>query len=211
MLVLKLLVPSSMSYPKPIQNLIHAFARLPSVGPRTAERFVFHLLKSGKKDVSELTIALKELIETVKSCEICWVFSDISPCSVCASPQRDPKSVCVVAEPQDREAIEKTNTYRGAYHIIRGVIQAHDENSLRGLKIPELLARVRKGGIDEIILALNPDLPGETTMMYLEKKIKEIAPHIKVSRLARGLPMGSDLQYADDITLGSALKNRTTS
>ncbi len=197
-------------YSKPIQNLIHAFSRLPSVGPRTAERFVFHLLKSGKKDVGELTLALKELIESVKSCEICWAFSDTSPCTVCASPQRDPKLVCVVAEPQDREAIEKTGTYRGGYHILRGVIQAHDEHSLRGLKIPELLARVRKGGIDEIILALNPDMTGETTMMYLEKKIKEIAAPVRVSRLARGLPMGSDLQYADDITLGSALKNRTT-
>jgi recombination protein RecR len=199
-----------MAYSQSIQNLIQAFRRLPSVGPRTAERFAFHLLKSGKKDVGELTLALKELIDTVKSCEICWTFSDTSPCALCSSPQRDPKTVCVVAEPQDREAIEKTGTYRGGYHILRGVVQAQDEYSIQGLKIGELLLRVRKGGIDEIILALNPDLQGETTMMYLEKKIKEIAPHIKVSKLARGLPMGSDLQYADDITLGSALKNRTT-
>jgi recombination protein RecR len=197
-------------YSKSIQNLIQAFSRLPTVGPRTAERFVFYLLKSGKKDVAELTLALKELIETVKSCEICWTFSDTSPCPTCASPQRDPKTVCVVAEPQDREVIEKTGTYRGGYHILRGVIKGHDENSFRGLKIPELLARIRKSQIEEIILALNPDLHGETTMMYLEKKIKEITPVIKVSRLARGLPMGSDLQYADDITLSSALKNRTS-
>ncbi len=199
-----------MAYSKSIKNLINAFSQLPSVGPRTAERFVFYLLKSGKKDVAELTLALKELIESVKSCEICWTFSDTSPCDVCASPQRDPKTVCVVAEPQDREVIEKTGSYKGGYHILRGLIKGHDENSLRGLKIPELLLRIRKSGIDEVILALNPDLHGETTMMYLEKKIKEIAPHIKVSRLARGLPMGSDLQYADDITLSSALKNRTS-
>ncbi len=197
-------------YSKSIQNLIQAFSRLPTVGPRTAERFVFYLLKSGKKDVAELTLALKELIETVKSCEICWTFSDTSPCPICASPQRDPKTVCVVTEPQDREVIEKTGTYRGGYHVLRGVIKGHDENSFRGLKIPELLARIRKSQIEEIILALNPDLHGETTMMYLEKKIKEITPAIKVSRLARGLPMGSDLQYADDITLSSALKNRTS-
>lgn len=200
-----------MAYSKSIENLIQAFSSLPSVGPRTAERFVFYLLKSGKKDVAELTLALKELIEKVKSCEICWTFSDTSPCTICGSTQRDPKTVCVVAEPQDREAIEKTGTYRGGYHILRGVIKGHDENSFKGLKIPELLARIRKSQIEEIILALNPDLHGETTMMYLEKKIKEIAPQIKVSRLARGLPMGSDLQYADDITLSSALKNRTTS
>ncbi|HRH23309.1 MAG TPA: recombination mediator RecR [Candidatus Magasanikbacteria bacterium] len=197
-------------YSKSIEHLIQAFGSLPSVGPRTAERFVFYLLKSGKKDVAELTLALKELIESVKSCEICWTFSDTNPCAICASTQRDPKTVCVVAEPQDREVIEKTGTYRGGYHILRGVIKGHDENSFRGLKIPELLARIRKSQIEEIILALNPDLHGETTMMYLEKKIKEIAPQIKVSRLARGLPMGSDLQYADDITLSSALKNRTS-
>ncbi len=197
-------------YSKSIQNLIQAFGSLPSVGPRTAERFVFYLLKSGKKDVAELTLALKELIESVKSCEICWTFSDTNPCILCSSTQRDPKTVCIVAEPQDREVIEKTGTYRGGYHILRGVIKGHDENSLRGLKIPELLARIRKSQIEEIILALNPDLHGETTMMYLEKKIKEITPAIKVSRLARGLPMGSDLQYADDITLSSALKNRTS-
>lgn len=199
-----------MAYSKSIKNLIEAFGNLPSVGPRTAERFVFYLLKSGKKDVAELTLALKELIDQVKSCEICWAFSDINPCAICSSPQRDPKTVCVVTEPQDREVIEKTGTYKGGYHILRGVLKGHDENSLKGLKIPELLARIRKNEIDEIILALNPDLHGETTMMYLEKKIKEITPQIKVSRLARGLPMGSDLQYADDITLSSALKNRTS-
>ncbi len=197
-------------YSKSIQNLIQAFGSLPSVGPRTAERFVFYLLKSGKKDVAELTLALKELIESVKSCEICWTFSDTNPCMICSSTQRDPKTVCVVAEPQDREVIEKTGTYRGGYHILRGVIKGHDENSLRGLKIPELLGRIRKNQIEEIILALNPDLHGETTMMYLEKKVKEITPAIKISRLARGLPMGSDLQYADDITLASALKHRTS-
>lgn len=197
-------------YSKSIQNLIQAFASLPSVGPRTAERFVFYLLKSGKKDAAELTIALKELIESVKSCELCWTFSDTNPCTICNSPQRDPKTICVVAEPQDREVIEKTGSYRGGYHVLRGLIKGHDENSFKGLKIPELLARIRKSQIDEIILALNPDLYGETTMMYLEKKIKELTPQIKVSRLARGLPMGSDLQYADDITLSSALKNRTT-
>lgn len=198
-------------YSKPISNLISAFSQLPSVGPRTAERFVFYLLKSGKKDVAELTLALKELIESVKSCEICWTFSDTSPCTICSSPQRDPKTVCIVAEPQDREVIEKTGSYKGGYHILRGVLKGHDENSLKNLKIPELLARIRKSQIDEIILALNPDLHGETTMMYLEKKVKDLAPQIKISRLARGLPMGSDLQYADDITLSSALKNRTSS
>ena len=142
-------------YSKSIQNLIQAFSKLPSVGPRTAERFVFYLLKSGKKDAAELTLALKELIESVKSCEICWTFSDTNPCAICSSHKRDPKTVCIVAEPQDREVIEKTGFYKGGYHILRGLIKGHDEHSLKGLKIPELLLRIRKSQIDEIILALN--------------------------------------------------------
>lgn len=196
-------------YSKPIQNLIQAFSRLPSVGPRTAERFVFYLLKSGKKDATELTLALKELITTVKSCELCWTFSDKTPCELCSSHIRNHKQLCIVAEPQDREIIEKTGVFQGVYHILRGTIRAEDESSIHKLKIPELLLRARAHDVEEIILALNPDLAGELTMIYLERKIKELSPHTKITRLARGLPMGSDLQYADDITLASAIKNRT--
>lgn len=195
-------------YPKPIQQLIHAFYRLPSVGPRTAERFVFYLLKSGKKDVAELTLALKNLIDTIKSCEVCWDFSDISPCRICHDTHRDHKTICVVAEPQDWRAIEKTNQYHGVYHVLRGVLNITDELTTTTIKINELLRRIKVDEVDEIILALNPDLKGETTMMYLENKIREAAPNIRITRLARGLPMGSDMQYADEITLGSALKNR---
>ncbi len=196
-------------YPKPIQQLIRAFNKLPSVGTRTSERFVFYLLKSGKKDVAELTLALKQLMETVKSCEICWDFWDKSPCAICADPKRDHSTICVIQESQDIQALERTGVYHGVYHILRGVIKAEDEASLKYLKIPELLERASSLKIQEVILALNPDLPGETTMMYLERKIKETNPNIKITRLARGLPMGSDLQYADEITLGSALKHRT--
>ncbi|MBU0597197.1 recombination mediator RecR [Patescibacteria group bacterium] len=198
-------------YSDPIQKLIIAFSSLPTVGPRTAERFVFYLLKSGKKDVAELTNALKNLIGNIKSCEICWDFSDTSPCKICNDPKRDSSTICIVEESQDLQSIEKTNEYIGKYHLLRGTIRPDDEDSIKFLKIKELLVRLQNENIKEIILALNHDLSGENTMMYLEKKIKETKPNLKITRLARGLPMGSDLQYADEITLGSALKNRTTS
>jgi recombination protein RecR len=195
-------------YSQPIQQLIKAFNRLPTVGQRTAERFVFYLLKSGKKDVGELTLALKELIEEIKSCEVCWDFSDQSPCRICKDEKRSKETICIVAEPQDLQAMEKTG-YKGSYHLLRGLIRPDREDSIKYLKIKELLARAKRPETKEVILALNPDMPGETTMMFLERKLKELAPDVKVSRLARGLPMGSDLQYADEITLTSALKHRT--
>lgn len=196
-------------YSKPIQNLIRAFSKLPSVGPRTAERFVFHLLKSGKKDVAEITNALKGLIENIKSCETCWDFADESPCTLCSDIARVQDVVCIVKEPQELQQLEKTKAFTGKYHVLRGVIKPGDPSTVRFLKIQELLDRLKKEEIQEIILALNPDLPGETTMLYLENAIKKSSPDVTISRLARGLPMGSDLQYADEVTLGSALRHRT--
>lgn len=193
-------------YARPIERLIQALTKLPSVGPRTAERFVFYLLKSGKRDVAELTLALKQLIESVKSCEVCWDFSDRSPCHICTNEKRNQELICVVAESQHLHAIEKMGEYDGVFHVLRGTISPDDEGSLGRIKIPELLDRAINA--KEVILALNPDLSGETTMMYLEKKLAEKNPTLKITRLARGLPMGSDVQYADEITLGNALKNR---
>lgn len=196
-------------YPLPIQRLISAFMKLPSVGQRTAERFVFSLLKSGKKDVAELTNALKYLMDGIKSCDVCWNFSDRSPCQICADQKRDHGTICVVEEPQALQAIEKTGEYHGLYHVLRGTIRPDDTESIATLKIPEICDRIQNKQIQEVILGLNPDLHGETTMMLLEKKLKNLRPELIISRLARGLPMGSDLQYADDITLGSALTHRT--
>jgi len=198
-------------YPIPIQQLINAFTKLPTVGGRTAERFVFHLLKSGKKPVAELTLALKNLIDNIKSCEVCWDFSDQSPCRVCADTKRDQSTICVVKNFQDVQVFEKTRKYTGVYHILRGTIRPDDEKSINFLKIKELLGRAKQEQVKEIVLGLSPDIQGETTMMFLEQKLKATNPKLKVTRLARGLPMGSDLQYADEITLGSALKHRTTS
>jgi len=185
--------------------------KLPSVGPRTAERFVFHLLRSGKKEVAELTLALKNLMETVKSCEVCWDFSDQSPCMICRDTHRDARTIAVVALSHDVQAIERVKSYRGRYHVLRGVIHPDDEDSIHTLKIRELFDRVEQEDINEVILAFNPDMDGETTMMFLEKKLHMQKPTLKISRLARGLPMGSDIRYADDITLESALKHRTSS
>jgi len=196
-------------YSKSIQNLIEAFRKLPTVGQRTAERFVFYLLKSGKKEVGEITLSLKELIDNVKSCETCWDFSDHNPCAICNNKTRDQSLLCVISEPQDIPVIERTDIYNGLYHVLRGAIEPGDEEEIERIKIKELFKRIKNDKeIKEIILALNLDLSGETTMLFLEKKIKELNPEIKITRLARGLPMGSDLQYVDEITLGSAIKNR---
>lgn len=196
-------------YPIPIEQLIKAFTKLPSVGRRTAERFVFYLLKSGKKDVAELTKALSNLMKHIQSCEYCWDFSDSSPCAMCSDTKRNQTTVCVVAEPQDMRAIERTGSYQGLYHILRGTINTEHEQIGRGLKLNELIGRIQKQEQKEVILALNSDLRGETTMMFLEKKLRNEFPELIITRLARGLPMGSDMQYADEITLSSALKHRT--
>jgi recombination protein RecR len=194
-------------YASSIEQLINAFSKLPSVGRRTAERYVFHILKSGKKDAAEITIALKELLDTIQSCDTCWKFSDESPCTLCNDPKRDKHTICVVAEPQDLEVIESTGSYNGMYHVLRGLANPERERSMQFLKIEELI--VRSKDVTEVILALNPNMAGETTMMYLEKKLKTSYPNLTISRLARGLPMGSEMQYADETTLKSAIHHRT--
>ncbi|MBI2444148.1 MAG: recombination protein RecR [Candidatus Magasanikbacteria bacterium] len=201
-------------YSPSIERLLTALKKLPGVGAHTAERYIFHWLKSGKREVGELVLALKKLMETVKSCERCWNFSDASPCPICRDAKRDRTTVCVVAEPADLAALERTGAWRGLYHVLRGVIDATEAENLPKLKIKELLARVKTGEgktkISEVVLALNPDLPGETTMLYLERELKRINPQLIITRLARGLPLGADLRYADDITLGNALSHRIT-
>jgi recombination protein RecR len=196
-------------YPAPIRNVVSAFKRLPSVGERTAERFVFSLLKSGKKDVAGLIIALKGLMETIVSCEVCWDFSDQSPCALCADTTRDGKTICVVAQPQDLHAIEKTGVYRGTYHVLRGVLVPENPDSLRET-MRRLLSRLENDAVSEVVLALNPDMPGETTARFIERELERRLSALKVSRLARGLPMGSDIQYADELTLSSAFKHRVS-
>lgn len=196
-------------YPLPIQNLIKALEKLPSVGKRTAERYVFYLLKSGKKDVAELILALQNLSDNIKSCQVCWDFSDRTPCKLCSDSKRNHSIICVVAESQNVQIMERIKKYTGLYHVLRGTIKTDNPEDINKLKINELLKRIQNKQVNEILLALNPDLNGEATMMFLKSKIKEINPAIHVTRLARGLPMGSDMMYADDITLDGAFNNRT--
>src|SRR3989338_3785855 len=148
-------------YSSSINRLIGSLKKLPSVGQRTAERYIFYLLKSGKKEVTELMLSLKELIETVRSCEVCWNFTDTSPCSLCQNTQRDQTTICVVTDPQDLTVIEHTGEYRGVYHVLRGLLDPSDEESLARMKAKELFGRVKGKGerdkINEVILALNPD------------------------------------------------------
>lgn len=196
-------------YAPQITQLIKAFTRLPGVGKRTAERFVFSLLHSGKRDVTELSSALQQLVSTIQSCQQCWTFSDQSPCMICTDKKRNQSLICVVETPQDLEALEKVGIHDGVYHVLRGSIRPADEQWNKHLKIQELFTRLnKKQEAVEVILALNLNLQGETTMMLLSKQIQEQFPQVKVSRLARGLPMGSDLQYADELTLKSAFEHR---
>lgn len=200
-------------YSSSITDLISALKKLPSVGERTAERYVVHLLKSGKKETTELMLALQALITNVKSCRLCWNFSDTSPCALCKDPKRDHTTIAVVTDPQDVLVLERTGAFSGVYHVLRGTVDPTEPERLPNLKIKELLLRAKASDpkttkVQEIILALSPDMPGETTMLYIEKELKKVNPTLKVTRLARGLPLGSDLKYADEITLSGAIKNR---
>jgi len=197
-------------FPPALQNLIDYFSRLPGVGPKTALRFVFYLLKQPKEEVAKFAATIGAVKNQIATCQVCQNFSEKNPCPICADSRRDHSIICVVAEHQDLPVIENTNEYRGTYHVLGGVLDPLHGITPDQLKIKELVARIQNsnGKIIEIILALNPDLEGETTMLYLMKLIKSFGKPIKITRLARGLPMGSDLEYADEVTVSDALKGR---
>ena len=194
-------------YPQPIQNLINLLAKLPSVGPKTAERLVFHLLKSDPENLSALSASLLELKNSVTRCDICHNFAVQNPCEICADARRDKYTLCIVAKPQDIAIIEKTGAYAGLYYVLAKNFNPLDNQGIKDLGIDELLAKIKNDLPTEIILALNPDMEGETTTLYLNKALKQF-PDLKITRLARGLPMGADLEYADEITLENALNGR---
>ncbi|HLD28427.1 MAG TPA: recombination mediator RecR [Patescibacteria group bacterium] len=194
-------------YPKLIQNLIYQFAKLPSIGPKTAERLVFYLLNQPESRLHEFAEAIEHIKENITICQICYNFSTDDPCHICSDSQRSKELICVVAKPQDVEVLEKTGSFAGLYHILGGYIQPTENLGPEKLKIKELISRVKNNGIKEIILALNPDMVGETTTLYLSKLLNQF-PDLKVTRLARGLPMGADLEYADEVTLENAMMSR---
>ena len=195
-----------MKYPKSIQTLIDYLSNFPTVGPKTAERYVFYLLKANSEWLQRLAQAIAELKEKTSVCRLCLSVAESDPCPICADAGRDRTTICVVADWRDLIALEAGRHYRGLYHILGGVINAVEGIKPGELNIKPLLARLKAGKIKEVIIALNPDLEGETTTLYLAKLLKPYK--IKITRLAKGLPMGAGLEYADEITLSNALKYR---
>ncbi len=192
--------------PNPIKNLIFHFNKLPGIGTKTSEKFVFHLLKLSPQEIQEFAQAILDLKTKIKTCNICYNFSEVSPCSICSDQKRDKKVICIVAKPQDIHPIESTHKFNGVYHILGGLIDNLAGVTPDKLNIKQLEERLKANQVEELILAFNPDIQGEATTIYLQKILKPL--NIKITRLGRGLPMGADLEYADEITLSNALEYR---
>ena len=192
-------------YPEPVARLIAQLNKMPGVGPKSAQRLAFYVMSASKSDINELIEALKETKEKVGHCSTCFNISVDDPCEICGDEARDKSKLCVVANPQDLIAIEKTREYNGLYHVLGGVISPLDGIGPENLRIKELLKRVT-AGISEVILALNPTVEGEATVIYLTRLLKPLG--VKVSRIAYGLPVGSDMDYADEVTLTKAFEGR---
>ena len=195
-----------MAYPKSIQNLIDYFTSLPTVGPKTAERYVFYLLKQHPEDLQKFAQAIAELKENTVVCSKCFAISESSPCSICSDKKRDQSLLCLIANTRDMLTLEATRQYNGLYHILGGLINTIEGIGPEKLQIKPLFDKIKNQPVKEVVLALNPTLEGETTVLYLTKLLKPYK--IKITRLAKGLPMGADLEYADEITLTNALKYR---
>jgi recombination protein RecR len=189
-----------------IQDLIDELGRLPGVGPKSAQRIAFHIIQSDRVDVSRLAEILKTVKERVKFCTTCGNISEEELCRICKDPRRDNSSICVVEESKDVLAIEKTREFKGKYHVLGGAISPIDGIGPENLRIKELMNRLAQTEISEVIIATDPNLEGEATATYLTRLIKPLG--VKVSRLASGLPVGGDLEYADEITLGRAFEGR---
>lgn len=195
-----------MIYPKSIAALIEQFQKFPSVGPKSAQRMAFHLLKMPKSDVEKFAQSIIEAKEKTFACEVCFNMSSTDPCEICQSTSRDRSIICVVSETKDLIAIEKTNEFKGLYHVLQGLISPMEGIGADDIRVKELLHRLTSDEVKEVILALNPSVEGEATSLYLSKLIRPFG--IKVSRIAFGLPVGADLEYADEITLAKALEGR---
>ncbi|AXK34152.1 recombination protein RecR [Streptomyces armeniacus] len=191
-----------------VQDLIDELGRLPGVGPKSAQRIAFHILQAEPADVRRLTHVLAEVKDKVRFCAVCGNVAQEERCRVCADPRRDPAVICVVEEPKDVVAIERTREFRGTYHVLGGAISPIDGVGPDDLRIRELMARLADGSVTELILATDPNLEGEATATYLARLVSAMG--LKVTRLASGLPVGGDLEYADEVTLGRAFEGRRT-
>ena len=200
-------------YAGPIQILIDELGRLPGVGPKSAQRIAFHLLKLSKEDAMRLAAAIEEVKDTVAPCERCFNVTDrvypdceSDPGGLCSADRRDATLICVVEEPRDIVAVERTREFRGRYHVLQGAISPIEGIGPEQLKVRELLARIDEGGVSEVILCTNPNIEGEATAMYLARLLTPLG--VTVTKIASGLPVGGDLEYADELTLGRALEGR---
>jgi recombination protein RecR len=193
-------------YEGPVQDLIDELGRLPGIGPKSAQRIAFHLLKVDSADAERLARAIHEVKAKVHFCKLCWNVAEGELCRICRDSRRDPSVVCVVEEPKDLVAIEKTQEFRGRYHVLGGAISPIDGVGPDDLRIRELLHRIEPEGVREVILATNPNVEGEATAMYLARLLSPLG--VRVTRPASGLPVGGDLEYADEVTLGRAFAGR---
>jgi len=193
-------------YEGPIQDLIDELARLPGIGPKSAQRLAFYMVKAPAEDARRLAEAIVAAKEKVRFCRECFSVAEGDLCRVCRDPGRDPTVICVVEEPKDQAAVEKAGVIKGRYHILGGAISPLDGIGPDDLRVQELLDRVSRDGVQEVILATNPNLEGNATAMYVAALLKPVG--VRVTRLASGLPVGGDLEYADEVTLGQALEGR---
>jgi len=193
-------------YPEPIAKLIDAFSRLPGIGPKTASRLAFYVLRMPEQDVIDFAKALVNVNRNLLYCSVCCNITDTDPCRICQDKSRDRSSICVVQEPKDVIAMERTREYQGLYHVLHGAISPVEGIGPDDIRINELLNRLTDETVQELIMATNPNIEGEATAMYLSRLVKPFG--IKVTRIAHGLPVGGDLEYADEVTLSKALEGR---
>ena len=194
-----------------VDNLVAQLSRLPGIGQRTAQRLAFHLLSTGKEEALALASAIGEVKERVRFCSVCGNLTEDELCAICVDQRRDRGVVCVVEQPVDVISLERTHEYRGLYHVLGGSLSPLDGVEPEHLRIDELIRRVGEGGIEEVVLATNPNMTGEATATYVAERLRRAAnggPGVRVTRLASGLPVGGDLEYADEVTLGRALAGR---
>jgi len=192
----------------PVQRLVTELARLPGIGNRTAQRLTFHILRASNEEAGALADAIREVKARIRLCEICFNLADEPRCRICQDTRRDETVICVVEEPADVISMERTHEFRGRYHVLGGALSPIDGVDPEHLRIAELYARVEEGAVEEVVLATNPTTTGEATALHIADALHQRSPGVAVTRLASGLPVGSDLEYADEVTLGKALAGR---
>jgi recombination protein RecR len=195
-----------MEYPGPLARLIDELSKMPTVGPKTAQRLAFHILRLSSEEARALADAIVDVKAQMRHCSTCFTITDVDPCAICADPARNAEVLCVVEDPRDVLALERTREFRGRYHVLHGAISPLDGIGPDDLKIADLLVRVRDGTVKEVIVATNPRVEGEATAIYLARLLKPLG--VRVTRIAHGLPVGGDLEYADEVTLARALEGR---